>query len=125
MYASVLAFLSFLSAKWRASLIRQSNLVLAGTWGTLAYRDIWPLATYNLRPKDQLDAAFWVRFGLLSVSGIAIPLFIPREYVPVDPKVSTTLSSGIAVLDKLLEPAGCQKSGTDCLGRVIGGLYLY
>jgi len=66
-----------------------------------------------------------VRFGLLSIGGVAVPLLIPREYVPVDPKASTMFSNSFAILDRLSEPASHQKSGTDCLSRVIGGLCLY
>lgn len=29
----------------------------------------------------------WVKLGLLTLVAVVIPLFIPRQYIPVDPKV--------------------------------------
>ena len=52
------------------------------------YRDIWPLATFNLRPADLADGPLlWAKIGLLTFTAVIIPLFIPRQYTPIDPKV--------------------------------------
>jgi len=55
-------------------------------WGVYAYRDIYPLFTYDLRPTDHDTIITWIRVGLLSFAAIFIPLFRPRTYTPADPK---------------------------------------
>lgn len=62
--------------------------VLLITWTTFAYRDIWPLATYTLTPEDSREGwLVWLKIGLLSFAAIVVPLFVPRKYIPFDPKV--------------------------------------
>lgn len=54
-----------------------------------AYRDIWPLMTFSLRPRDEGEGyILWVKMALAGVAGIMLPLFEPYPYIPVDPKVS-------------------------------------
>ncbi len=63
--------------------------VLVGTWAVELYRNVWPLATYTLRPADEEEGALlWTKFALLSIAGVVVPLIIPQEYKPYDPKVS-------------------------------------
>ena len=52
------------------------------------YRDVWPLATIDLAPEDTSEGVvMWAKLGLLSLSGVIVPLLSPRKYVPIDPKV--------------------------------------
>lgn len=51
-----------------------------------AYRDIWPLFTFNLDPADINTPVTWARVAILTVSAVLIPLVRPRTYVPVDPQ---------------------------------------
>jgi hypothetical protein len=37
----------------------------------------------------------WLKIGLMFFTGIIIPLFIPRRYIPVDAKVGITLFDGL------------------------------
>ncbi len=71
-------------------------LLLLVTFGVYAYRDLYPLCTYTLSPVD-LPATFikenavlvdllWAKIAVLFVTAIVIPLFMPRTYIPVDPK---------------------------------------
>ncbi|KIJ38938.1 hypothetical protein M422DRAFT_258345 [Sphaerobolus stellatus SS14] len=60
--------------------------ILCITFATYTYRDIWPLATRTQHPIDALDKLIWIKLGLLSVIAVVIPLVIPGQYVPVDPK---------------------------------------
>ncbi|KAI0085657.1 multidrug resistance-associated ABC transporter [Irpex rosettiformis] len=61
--------------------------VLFVSWAISAYRNLWPLATFNLKPADGVEGALlWIKFGLLTVIGVVIPLIIPREYRPYDPQ---------------------------------------
>lgn len=61
-------------------------LVLLTTWCIYAWRDLWPLATYNLSPVDQLSRALWTEISLLSYVAVVVPLVIPHQYIPLDPK---------------------------------------
>lgn len=57
-------------------------------WATYAYRDLYPLATFELVPVDVAEGwILWAKVGLLSFASIIIPLNIPTQYTPFDPKV--------------------------------------
>ncbi|KZV96966.1 P-loop containing nucleoside triphosphate hydrolase protein [Exidia glandulosa HHB12029] len=45
------------------------------------YRDLWPLATFTLKPAD--DSA-WGQIFVLIVVGVLIPLATPTVYIPID-----------------------------------------
>ncbi|KAJ6589838.1 P-loop containing nucleoside triphosphate hydrolase protein [Mycena vulgaris] len=87
-YASLLAILSIAgSPKWGKVAIKHLNTLLTATFGVYFYRDIFPLATFTLAPRDLSEGRLlWVKVvTLFMVSGI-IPLAMPRQYIPVDPK---------------------------------------
>lgn len=76
------------SKRWSTSATRFNIIVLLSTLVLYLYRDVWPLATYTEHPADiEEGKIIFVKIGLLSVVAVIIPLFIPRRYVPVDPKV--------------------------------------
>lgn len=76
------------SKRWSTSATRFNIIVLLSTLVLYLYRDVWPLATYTEQPADiEEGKIIFVKIGLLSVVAVIIPLFIPRRYVPVDPKV--------------------------------------
>jgi hypothetical protein len=54
------------------------------------FRDVLPLATFTCVPED-LDEGplLWVHIALLFSTGVVIPIFTPRQYIPVDPLVSS------------------------------------
>jgi len=61
--------------------------LLLVTFSVYAYCDVWLLLNFTLVPADGWERAFlWAKIGLLSVTGIVIPLITPRQYVPLDPK---------------------------------------
>lgn len=65
------------------------RLVLAALLVTYLYRDVWPLATYTLHPRDHGEGLLLVlKVLLLIIGAVVIPLFTRRVYIPVDPKVS-------------------------------------
>ncbi|KDQ56808.1 hypothetical protein JAAARDRAFT_36283 [Jaapia argillacea MUCL 33604] len=83
--------LSMFSVCARAKVTRGINrhvvLLLLGIFGVYAYRDLWPLTTFTLSPMDSKEGwLLWTKIGVLSFVGIFIPLAIPRQYVPYDPK---------------------------------------
>ncbi|KZT67065.1 P-loop containing nucleoside triphosphate hydrolase protein [Daedalea quercina L-15889] len=86
LYACILS-ISITILKPRGSVLaaRHLNAVLFSIWAVYVYRDVWPLATYNLQPLDTSEGPlFWVRFTLLTVSGVVVPLVIPHAYIPFD-----------------------------------------
>lgn len=68
-------------------------LVLLCVLVVYTYRDLWPLATYTMYPKDleREGNILWAKIFVLWVVTVFIPLFVPRRYVPADPKVSRLL----------------------------------
>lgn len=67
-------------------------MLLLVTMGVYVYRDVWPLATYDQDPADAEEGSIlWKKFSVLAITAIVIPLFCPRPYIPVDPKVSFTI----------------------------------
>jgi len=66
--------------------------ILFATFAVYTYRDIWPLCTFTLTPADINEGPFlWARIAVLTVAAVIVPLLVPRQYVPVDPKVNTHL----------------------------------
>ena len=87
-YCSIMAIVSVTVKEWSVSTTRYNILVLLSVFGVYIYRDIWPLATFTKDPKDlQEGYLLWIKFSVITLTAVIIPLFIPRQYVPVDPKV--------------------------------------
>ena len=69
---------------------RHNNFVLIIALAVYVYRDIWPLATYTENPVDESEGSLlWIKLAVLFITAVIIPLVVPRQYVPVDPKVNT------------------------------------
>lgn len=65
------------------------TICFLASFGVFAYRDLIPLGTFTMIPKDGPDGWItWVRLGLLGLGAVLIPIFTPRTYKPVDPEVS-------------------------------------
>ncbi|KAJ4000261.1 hypothetical protein F5050DRAFT_1804229 [Lentinula boryana] len=88
LYTSLLALISVTAkSKWSKLVIRHLNIVLLAALGVYLYRDVYPLITFTLKPKDLSEGGIlWAKIGLLTILGVVIPLAIPRPYVPVDLK---------------------------------------
>ncbi|KAJ7094121.1 P-loop containing nucleoside triphosphate hydrolase protein [Mycena epipterygia] len=83
-YVFALAILSVAgSPKWGRVAIKHLNAVLLCAFGIYFYRDVFPLATFELTPMDLSEGwLLWVKvITLFTVSGI-IPVVIPRQYIP-------------------------------------------
>ena len=81
---------------------RHNNFVLFTALVVYVYRDVWPLATYTENPVDESEGALiWTKLVALFTTAVIIPLVVPRQYVPVDPKVNTgsTMVIELAVLN--------------------------
>lgn len=97
LYCSVLAILSMSVKRWTALATRYSNTVLLSALAVYIYRDIWPLATYTEHPKDTShDQLLWYKVAILVFTAVAVPLFVPCRYIPVDPKVCTSYPSSLS-----------------------------
>jgi hypothetical protein len=90
LYTVLLSFVSLLGKKhWASVASRHTTQIYLLAFVIYAYRDLWPLATFTLIPKDGSEGTFlWVKIALLFLSGVVIPLFFPQEYIPFDPKVA-------------------------------------
>ncbi|KAJ9125510.1 hypothetical protein QFC22_000471 [Naganishia vaughanmartiniae] len=96
MYCAILSF-SLLCLKTksrlRSAIFVHSHFLLIAAWILYVYRDLYPLATFNLISVDTLHVAPWVtwsRVAILSFAAIVLPLFRPRHYRPVDPSEPQT-----------------------------------
>ncbi|KAH9028261.1 hypothetical protein EDB84DRAFT_1563180 [Lactarius hengduanensis] len=96
LYAAFLALVAATAQRVRASVasFHLSSLLL-GTFSVYAYRNIWPLLTFTLSPVDAREGALlWVRIGLLAFAAIVIPLLVPYQYIPIDPKARPPAALG-------------------------------
>ncbi|KAF8157940.1 multidrug resistance-associated ABC transporter [Crassisporium funariophilum] len=88
-YSSIAATVSLTVKIWSKSTTRYNIIVLLSAFGVYVYRDLWPLATFTEQPMDLSEGnVLWIKLAILTVTSVIIPLFIPRPYVPVDPKNS-------------------------------------
>ena len=91
-YASVLATLNtFTPVKKNLEFSWHVSLVTFALLAVYAYRDIWPLMTYTLEPKDGAEGnLLWAKLALAALVGFVLPVFEPYPYVPYDPTVRAT-----------------------------------
>ncbi|KAJ6556823.1 hypothetical protein DFH09DRAFT_1248351 [Mycena vulgaris] len=93
LYASILTTLSINPNNTRHRLIRHVNCVLFVAFCVYVYRDIFPFATFTRVPEDVAEGPkLWAKIALLFFSGVVIPLFTPRQYIPVDPLTASIFS---------------------------------
>ncbi|KAF9270617.1 hypothetical protein L218DRAFT_983085 [Marasmius fiardii PR-910] len=86
LYTSFLGLISISATpQWCKVVIRHMNTVLFATFVVYFYRDIYPMATVSKKSQDLFEGwVLWLKIGLLGISSILVPLFIPRQYEPVD-----------------------------------------
>ncbi|KAF8513392.1 hypothetical protein JB92DRAFT_3116459 [Gautieria morchelliformis] len=86
-YTSLLAFMTLVSnGEWSSVARTHMTVIMLAVAAVYARRDLYPLATYILKPVDGAQGwLLWSRLGVASLVGIVIPLVIPRIYTPVDP----------------------------------------
>ncbi|KAJ7462775.1 P-loop containing nucleoside triphosphate hydrolase protein [Mycena galericulata] len=87
-YASILA-VGTVSAKrrWSQVLVKHLNTLLLVIFFVYLYRDLFPLITYHLVPLDLSEGwILWAKVITLFIGAVIVPLFVPRQYIPVDPK---------------------------------------
>ncbi|KAJ7105184.1 hypothetical protein C8R44DRAFT_858596 [Mycena epipterygia] len=87
-YASILAIAAACaSRRWSQILVKHLNTLLLVTFCVYGYRDLFPLITYDRAPLDLSENhILWAKVIALFIAAVIVPLFIPRQYIPVDPK---------------------------------------
>ncbi|KAJ4476620.1 hypothetical protein J3R30DRAFT_3759412 [Lentinula aciculospora] len=95
LYTSLLALISVTAKhKWSRVIIRHLNTTLLAALCVYLYRDVYPLITFTLKPKDISEGGIlWAKVAVLAITSVVIPLAIPRPYVPVDPTNPLSKSS--------------------------------
>jgi hypothetical protein len=92
----ILSLASILHTQWKDIFGRHCFALLFGALIINFYRNLWPLATYGGVPADEPEGIFmWIKLALLVMTAAIIPLFSPRKYVPVNPKVSLLFSASL------------------------------
>ncbi|KAF9650725.1 multidrug resistance-associated ABC transporter [Thelephora ganbajun] len=87
-YAAFLSIIA-ISARPRIANLANTHLVwvLFGTWLLFAYRDLYPLATFTLSPIDIEEGwLLWSKVGVLTFVATILPIVVPSQYIPFDPK---------------------------------------
>lgn len=61
--------------------------------------DVWPYATYYLEPLDPIfEPIAWIRILLLLISGLIVPLVMPRPFRPLTPGAKSNIEDTISLL---------------------------
>ncbi|TFK76836.1 P-loop containing nucleoside triphosphate hydrolase protein [Pluteus cervinus] len=94
-YALLLGTISIsATSKWGRRSWNHLSVLLLVTFAVYSCRDIFPLATYTMAPLDLHEGwVLWPKVTVLSIISIIIPLAIPQQYIPIDPKYSTDIPS--------------------------------
>ncbi|KAJ7041082.1 P-loop containing nucleoside triphosphate hydrolase protein [Mycena alexandri] len=87
LYVSILALVSRSSTpRWNKILKRHLQCISLLVFGVYFYRDIYPLATFTNAPRDLQEGwLLWVKFLMVGIVAVLLPLLEPRPYMPVDP----------------------------------------
>jgi hypothetical protein len=73
--------------KWSKLVSLHLSFLLFVSFAVYVYRDIWPLATFTLSPKDLSEGWFvWTKIIILFWAGVVVPLVMPRQYMPFNPR---------------------------------------
>ncbi|KAF8845471.1 hypothetical protein BDN67DRAFT_993677 [Paxillus ammoniavirescens] len=86
-YLSLLGLLS-VTTRYKYSRLASQHLatVLLVTFSVFAYRDLYPLLTFNDQPEDIHEGRWlWAKVVVLTTTSIVLPSVVPSQYIPVDP----------------------------------------
>ena len=99
-YIAFLTCLNTFTTGWTSKIAsRHATVLLLIFSGVYFYRDLFPLATYTLSPRDEAEGDFlWGKIALMFLTGIAVPVCIPRMYTSVDPEVRPPFNPRNSVL---------------------------
>ena len=100
-FAVILAAANTLASA-RTSLLLSPHLTFISfaVFVIYAYRDLWPLMTFALRPLDEAEGKIlWVKIALATWAGVLGPACEPYPYLPLHPKVCHVDGVGALVSD--------------------------
>ncbi|KAJ4482142.1 P-loop containing nucleoside triphosphate hydrolase protein [Lentinula aciculospora] len=87
-YCSLLATATiFLRYKWNKILSIHLEVVLLTSLAICGFNNVWSVAE-NAPKTCESNAQFWIKVIALLFGAVLLPLLVPRQYVPVDPKNS-------------------------------------
>ena len=78
------------------------NTVLLTLFLVYGYRNLWPLAAYTRTPSDGEGVEVWIKMVCLILAAVILPVFAPRQYIPVDAEVGHESSSMFRIVLTLL-----------------------
>ncbi|KAF9538671.1 hypothetical protein CPC08DRAFT_824613, partial [Agrocybe pediades] len=85
-YSTFLSIVSLFSTTHGTWSTRYNIILLLSVLVMYIHRDIWPLATYTIRPADNEEGILLpIKIVVLTWISLGVPLFIPRRYTPLDP----------------------------------------
>ncbi|KAK7681762.1 hypothetical protein QCA50_015109 [Cerrena zonata] len=87
-YSSLLALLSVVTkVPYSRIATHHLNVVVLIPLAVYGYRDLWPLVTYDLSPADGVEGeTLWYKIACMIFAAVLLPLFAPRQYIPIDPE---------------------------------------
>lgn len=85
--------------RWRDTASTHLSLLVFAELVVYCILDVWPYATYSLKPMDSgSDPATWVRITALALSGLLIPLVMPRPFRPRTPGQKPGIEDTVSLL---------------------------
>ena len=62
-----------------------TTVVFIAIFACYGYRDVWPLLTFTLHPKDKSEGwILWAKVALATIIGMGVPLLEPYPYLSSD-----------------------------------------
>ncbi|KAI5122631.1 hypothetical protein M0805_008718 [Coniferiporia weirii] len=102
LYVSVLAISSIVaSPRWRDVTSRQLAFLLFAEFAVYFILDGWPYATLTPSPFDPAsDPVTWTRLVLLALSGVVVPLIMPRPFRALTPGAQPSLEDTASLISR-------------------------
>lgn len=88
LYATILSLTVVTTREYIRKLAsRHLTLLLLLVWSIYVYRDVWPLATFTLVPKDAAEGTvLWAKIIMLTFVAVVLPIMTPLRHAPLDPQ---------------------------------------
>ncbi|KAJ4482242.1 P-loop containing nucleoside triphosphate hydrolase protein, partial [Lentinula aciculospora] len=83
-YIVCLSFVTTSSSVVLSNIVnRHLNFLLLSLFAVYAYRDLWPLFTFDGIPRDEEEGIMlWLKIATLTVAAIVVPVTTPRQAYP-------------------------------------------
>lgn len=101
LYTSLLFAFELVRKRSTLAVSVHAHILLLIAFAVFFGRDVFPLGTFDRVPLDVPETKgfapvilFWTKIGLLGVASSVVPFVTPRDYVPIDPSVSSNEAVG-------------------------------